>query len=82
MGNGLTPFRCAILTEMSRPVPPPAVGKPTHSQSEPSLEGAFSPEGVDLTVIRWMLARTPTERLQTVQDLLDAAWALRAADEA
>ena len=47
------------------------------SPPEPSLEGAFAPDGVDVTVIRWMLRRTPTERLQAVQDLIDAAWALR-----
>lgn len=44
---------------------------------EPTLEGAFSPEGVDLTVIRWMLDRTPEERLQAAQQFIDAAWALR-----
>jgi hypothetical protein len=48
---------------------------------EPTLEGAFSAEGVDLTVIRWMLELTPTERLQAVQDLIDAASALRAGDD-
>ena len=48
---------------------------------EPTLEGAFSPDGVDLTVIRWMLKRTPEERLQAAQQLIDAAWALRG-DEA
>ncbi len=48
---------------------------------EPTLEGAFSADGVDLTVIRWMLQRTPEERLQAAQQLIDAAWALRG-DEA
>ena len=44
---------------------------------EPTLEGAFADDGVDLTLIRWMLERTPTERLQVAQDLIDAAWSLR-----
>ena len=48
---------------------------------EPTLEGAFSPDGVDLTAIRWMLDRSPEERLQAAQQLIDAAWALRG-DEA
>jgi len=48
----------------------------------PSLESCISPDGVDLTVIRWMLGLTPTERLQAVQDLVDGTWALRAGDEA
>ncbi len=44
---------------------------------EPTLKGAFSPEGVDLTVIRWMLRRTPAQRLAAAQQFIDAAWALR-----
>ena len=48
---------------------------------EPSLDGAFSSDGVDLTVIRWMLERSPEERLRAAQELVDAAWALRG-DEA
>lgn len=50
--------------------------------AEPDLEGAFSEDGVDLTLIRWMLRRTPTERLQAAQDLIDATWALRTDSEA
>jgi len=48
---------------------------------EPTLEGVFSSSGVDLTAIRWMLQRTPEERLQAAQQVIDAAWALRG-DEA
>jgi hypothetical protein len=44
---------------------------------EPTTQGAFSEDGVDLTVIRWMLRLTPAERLQAAQDLVDAASALR-----
>lgn len=47
------------------------------SAVEPTLEGAFAADGVDLTVIRWMLDRAPEERLQAAQELIDAAWALR-----
>jgi hypothetical protein len=39
---------------------------------EPTIEGAFSDDGVDLTVIRWMLSLTPAQRLQSAQDLIDA----------
>jgi hypothetical protein len=28
----------------------------------------YSEDGVDLTLIRWMLSLTPTERLQVLQD--------------
>jgi hypothetical protein len=51
------------------------------SDAEPTLEGAFAPDGVDLTAIRWMLERTPTERLQAAQDLIDAVWALRGVEQ-
>ena len=53
----------------------------TLDDAEPTLEGAFSADGVDLTTIRWMLGRTPEERLQAAQQLIDAVWALRG-DEA
>jgi len=54
----------------------------TAAKNEPDLEGAFSDDGVDLTLIRWMLRHTPTERLQAAQDLIDATWALRTDSEA
>lgn len=52
------------------------------ASEEPTIEGAFAADGVDLTVIRWMVERTPTERLAAAQDLIDATWLLRAPDEA
>jgi len=33
-----------------------------------SYETAYSEDGVDLTLIRWMLSLTPTERLRVLQD--------------
>ena len=48
-----------------------------NADEEPTLRGVFDEDGVDVTVIRWMLAMTPTERLRAVQDLIDAASALR-----
>jgi hypothetical protein len=53
--------------------------RPPVESSQPTIDGAFSDDGIDLTVIRWMLDLTPTERLRAVQDLIDAARALRAA---
>jgi len=35
--------------------------------SESQDEQSYSEDGVDLTLIRWMLSLTPTERLQTLQ---------------
>ena len=56
---------------------------PEHVDSpiEPTLEGVFSDDGVDLTLIRWMLRLSPTDRLRSTQSLIDAAWALRSASE-
>ena len=35
---------------------------------EPSPPLDYSEDGVDLTVIRWMLSLTPAERLQFLED--------------
>lgn len=40
-------------------------------------EPETSPEGVDLSLIRWMLSLTPLERLNVPQDFADGALALR-----
>jgi hypothetical protein len=32
------------------------------------LEALYGDDGVDLTLIRWMLSLTPTERLQVLQE--------------
>jgi hypothetical protein len=48
-----------------------------HDQAESAQaadhEALYSDDGVDLTLIRWMLALTPTERLQVLQE---QAWSL------
>ena len=43
--------------------------RPLDSKEIPSVEDelVYSEDGVDLTLIRWMLAMTPTERLRTLQ---------------
>jgi len=40
-------------------------------------EAEISPDGVDLSQIRWMLSLTPMERLEALQDFVDGALALR-----
>ena len=42
---------------------------PTESDGE--AESPYSTDGVDLTLIRWMLSLTPAERLQTAQQYVD-----------
>ena len=38
----------------------------------------YSDDGVDLTLIRWMLSLTPRERLAVLQDQVDSLLTLRA----
>lgn len=51
------------------------------SEVEPNLKGSFADDGVDLTLTRWMLRRSPTERLRPAQDLIDATRAMRTDSE-
>jgi hypothetical protein len=39
----------------------------------------YSPEGVDLTLIRWMLSLSPAERLQVLQNAVRSILRMRAA---
>ena len=58
------------MNHNSKPWPVPA---PTSLNEEPT----HSPEGVDLTLIRWMLSLTPLERLEALQDALNSIQRLR-----
>lgn len=50
--------------------------------AEPDVPGdAYSEDGVDLTLIRWMLSLTCTERLQAAQEMADTVDRLREARE-
>jgi hypothetical protein len=44
---------------------------------EPPLLPEESPDGVDLTLIRWTLSLTPLERLELLQDWVDGLTELR-----
>ena len=37
----------------------------------------YSPDGVDLTLIRWMLSLTPAERLEFLEDRINDIIAIR-----
>jgi hypothetical protein len=54
---------------MQRDEPPPLHPE----ESEP----IYSEDGVDLTLIRWMLSLTPTQRLQTLQEAIRSIVRLR-----
>jgi hypothetical protein len=44
-----------------------------------STEPTHSEDGVDLTLIRWMLSMTPTQRLQTLQQYVNSVLKIRQA---
>ena len=46
-------------------------------RTEEPPEPDISPDGVDLSLIRWMLSLSPLERLDALQDFVDGALALR-----
>ena len=50
-----------------------------HPAGAPTVEPAYSEDGVDLTLIRWMLSLTAAERLQVLQEHQDAIDATREA---
>lgn len=60
----------------------PKAGPDERDQSRGGLQGAFSADGVDLTLIRWMLSLSPSQRLRVAQEVIDGARALRAGHEA
>lgn len=47
------------------------------SQPDPAPEPERGEDGVDSTLIRWMLSLTPAERLDVLQDHLNAVLAIR-----
>ncbi|MFN0166094.1 MAG: hypothetical protein ACKV22_06655 [Bryobacteraceae bacterium] len=54
---------------------------PCHDRAGAELPNfAYSEDGVDLTLIRWMLSLTPDERLDVLQDYVNAILAVREAN--
>jgi len=55
--------------------------KPKHPLSEeafsPGITNTYANNGVDLSLIRWMLSMTPTQRLQTLQKNIRSVMRLR-----
>ena len=51
--------------------------RPPEPERDAAAEPTHSPEGVDLTLIRWMLSLTPLERLEVLQGAIDSIERLR-----
>lgn len=62
---------------MAPKLPPPQDDEPVRKASPAPGDAAYSEDGVDLTLIRWMLGLTCTERLQAAQDMADTVTKLR-----
>ena len=59
-------------------MPEPPGQRPASSASAAQPDPpAESPEGVDLTLIRWTLSLTPFQRLELLQDWVDGLTELR-----
>ena len=56
-----------MMGPMTAPSEPRDPG-PASPPVDPGAEPAWSPDGVYLTLIRWMLSLTPLERLLLLQD--------------
>jgi hypothetical protein len=50
---------------------------PTPMRGTTTLEPTHSPEGVDLTLVRWTLSLTPLQRLEVLQATLRSIGRLR-----
>jgi hypothetical protein len=49
-----------------------------HMETQPqSVVASYSEDGVDLTMIRWMLSLTPAERLEVLQAAVDSILDIR-----
>jgi hypothetical protein len=46
-------------------------------ERSPEYSDEYSDDGVDLTLIRWMLSLTPGQRLEVLQDQVDSLLTLR-----
>jgi hypothetical protein len=47
------------------------------AEADPQPQTDYSEDGVDLTLIRWMLSLTPAERLDSLQRHVNAILAIR-----
>jgi hypothetical protein len=52
------------------------------TEDDSGIESTYSDDGVDLTLIRWMLSLTPAERLDALQQFADFILSARARNTA
>jgi len=52
------------------------------NEADPEALTDYSEDGVDLTLVRWMLSLTPAERLRLLQDQMNALARIRKVNDA
>lgn len=57
--------------------PEPAMAVNSREVGSNKENATYSPDGVDLTLVRWMLSLTPLERLETLQRTVQSILRLR-----
>ncbi len=57
-------------------------GPSAEASKEIEPSEAYSEDGIDVSLIHWMLGLSPIERLEAAQDMIDTVWMLREAAEA
>ena len=60
----------------------PLPAKPAEASETIEPSEAYSDDGVDISLIHWMLGLSPIERLEAAQDMIDTVWMLRESQEA
>ena len=56
-------------------------GDPLGRDSEPrEIASAYSPDGVDISLIRWMLSLTPSDRLRALEGFVRPILRMRGAE--
>ena len=53
------------------------VSRPASAPPETFPPGAYDENGVDVTLVRWMLSLTPAERLEALEDWIASIESLR-----
>jgi hypothetical protein len=77
--KGLKPWRLELEFPSPKDTCDPETASPMNSPEAGSNEEnpTYSQDGVDLTLIRWMLSLSPLERLETLQQTVQSILRLR-----
>jgi hypothetical protein len=63
------------MNRPARPTAPLLAAEPVSAARDAAVRTA--PEGIDPSLVRWMLSLSPAERLEVLQGFADSVWELR-----